>query len=101
VDDRRSIGGIIHVLRIGWRRKDGPPADGSSTPVCNRFNRWSHRSLWGRFFAALAAQAELPDGLKVDSTAGRTRRPAQGRKAGRESGPSCARLAVQPAKSMP
>jgi transposase len=101
VDDRRSIGGIIHVLRIGCRRKDGPPADGPSTPVCNRFNRWSHRSLWGRFFAALAAQAELPDDLNIDSTAGRTRHSAYGGNAGRRSGPTGARLAVQLSKSMP
>ena len=31
------------------------------TTTYNRFNRWSHRGLWGRIFATLAAQMELPD----------------------------------------
>ena len=60
VDDRRVISGIIHVLRVGCRWEDCPVVYGPSTTICNRFNRWSHRGLWGGIFATLAAQAELP-----------------------------------------
>ena len=40
VDDRRVISGIIHVLRVGCRCQDCPPAYGPSTTIYNRFNRW-------------------------------------------------------------
>lgn len=101
VDDRRVISGIIHVLRIGCRWEDCPPGYGPATTIYNRFNRWSHRGLWGRIFAALAAQAELPDDLSIDSTAVRAHRSAHGGKGGRKFRPSGARVAAQPPKSMP
>jgi transposase len=101
VDDRRVISGIIHVLRIGCRWEDCPPGYGPHTTIYNRFNRWSHRGLWGRIFAALAAQAELPDDLCIDSTAVRAHRSAHGGKGGRKFRPSGARVAVQPPKSTP
>jgi transposase len=39
VDDRRVISGIIHVLLIGCRWQDCPPAYGPPTTIYNRFNR--------------------------------------------------------------
>ncbi len=101
VDDRRVISGIIHVLRVGCRWEDCPSDYGPATTIYNRFNRWSHRGLWGRIFATLAAQAELPDDLSIDSTAVRAHRSAHGGKGGRKFRPSGARVAVQPPKSMP
>jgi transposase len=101
VDDRRVISGIIHVLRIGCRWEDCPPDYGPPTTIYNRFNRWSHRGLWGRIFAALAAQAELPGDLSIDSTAVRAHRSAHGGKGGRKFRPSGARVVVRPQKSMP
>lgn len=86
VDDRRVISGIIHVLRIGCRWEDCPPDYGPATTIYNRFNRWSRRGLWGRIFATLAAQAELPDDLSIDSTAVRAHRSAHGGKGGENSG---------------
>ena len=47
VDDRRVISGIIHALRSGCRRKDCPAVYGPPTTICNRFNRWSRKGLWG------------------------------------------------------
>ena len=84
VDDRRVISGIIHVLRIGCRWEDCPPSYGPPTTIYNRFNRWSHRGLWGSIFATLAAQAELPDDLSIDATAVRAHRSAHGGKGGRK-----------------
>ena len=77
-----------------------PPDYGPSTTIYNRFNRWSHRGLRGRIFATLAAQAELPDDLSIDSTAVRAHRSAHGGTGGRKFRPSGARVAVQPPKSM-
>lgn len=54
VDDRRVISGIIHVPRIGCRWEDCPSDYGPPTTVYNRFNRWSHRGLWGHTLALLA-----------------------------------------------
>lgn len=88
VDDRRVISGIIHVLRVGCRWEDCPPAYGPATTIYNRFNRWSHRGLWGRIFATLATQAELPDDLSIDSSAVRAHRSAHGGKGGRKFRPS-------------
>ena len=101
VDDRRVISGIIQVLRVGCRWENCPPAYGPSTTIYNRFNRWSHRGLWGHIFATLAAQAELPGDLSIDSTAVRAHRSAHGGKGGRKFRPSGARVVIQPPRFMP
>ncbi|MFV0515148.1 MAG: transposase [Jhaorihella sp.] len=101
VNDRRVISGIIHVLRVGCRWQDCPPGYGPATTIYNRFNRWSHRGLWTRIFAALSAQSELPDELSIDSTAVRAHRSAHGGKGGRKFRPSGARVAARPQKSTP
>ena len=100
VDDRRVISGIVHVLHTGCRWQDCPPEYGPPTTIYNRFNRWSHRGLRTRIFATLAAQAELPDDLSIDSTAMRAHRSAHGGKGGRKLRPSGARVAGRPRKSM-
>lgn len=53
VDDRRTISGIIHVIRAGCRWQDCPRDSGPATTVCNRFNRWSRRGFWRGMLAAL------------------------------------------------
>ncbi len=78
VDDRRVISGIIHVLKSGCRWKDCPAAYGPPTTICNRFNRWSWKGLWGWIFAELAAQAEIPEDLSIDGAAVRAHRSAHG-----------------------
>ena len=101
VDDRRVISGIIHVLRVGCRWQDCPADYGPATTIYNRFNRWSHRGLWTRIFATLAAQTDLPDDLSIDSTAVRAHRSAHGGKGGQKFRPSGARVAGRRPKSMP
>jgi transposase len=44
--NRWVISGIIHVLKVGCRWSDCPPAYGPSTTVYNRFNRWSKAGVW-------------------------------------------------------
>jgi len=99
VDDRRVISGIVHVLKSGCRWKDCPAVYGPSTTICNRFNRWSWRGLWGRIFAELVARADIPEDLGIDSTAVHAHRSAHGGKGGRKFRPSGARAVVRPPKS--
>ena len=60
VDDRRVISGIIHVLRIGCRWEDCPPAYGPATTIYNRFNRWSRLKDWRRVATRYDKLAQLP-----------------------------------------
>src|SRR5258706_4507539 len=52
-DDRRSISGIIHVLRLGCRWQDCPAEYGPSTTIYNRFHRWSRLVICSQYHDAL------------------------------------------------
>ena len=101
VDDRRVISGIIHVLKSGCRWKDCPREYGPPTTIYNRFNRWSRRGLWQKIFEELAALADLPQELSIDSTAVRAHRSAHGGKGGRKLRPSGARVVAPRRKYTP
>ena len=68
VDDRRVISGIITVIRYGLQWKDAPGGYGPRYTLYNRFVRWSRLGVFGRIFAALAAQPGVPEQLMIDST---------------------------------
>ena len=68
VDDRRVISGIIYVIRNGLMWKDAPRGYGPHKTLYNRFVRWSRMGVFERIFAALAAEAGIPEQLMVDST---------------------------------
>ncbi len=68
VDDRRVISGIIYVIRHGLQWKDVPRGYGPHKTLYNRFIRWSRLGVFSRIFAALAAEAGLPERLMIDST---------------------------------
>ena len=82
VDDRRVISGILHRYREGLRWRALPAEYGPRTTLFNRFNRWSQRGLWRELLAALAACAEPPDIVMVDSTSIHAHRSAAGAKGG-------------------
>lgn len=82
VDDRRVISGILHRYREGLRWRAIPAEYGPRTTLFNRFSRWSQRGLWQALLAALAACAEPPDVVMVDSTSVRAHRSAAGAKGG-------------------
>ena len=100
-DDRRIISGIVHRLREGCRWRALPDEYGPYTTVCNRYNRWSKRGIWQGIFAALAACAEPPAVVMIDSSAVRAHRSASGAKGGSKAKPSAARAAGARPKSMP
>ncbi len=101
VDDRSVISGIIHVLKSGCRWKDVPAAYGPPTTVYNRFNRWSHRGIWQRIFAALVAAAAIPEDFTIDSTHVKTHRSAADGKGGRKFKPPGDRVVAARPRSMP
>jgi len=88
VDDRRVISGIIHVLKVGCRWKDCPPAYGPPTTIYNRFNRWSRRRLWVDILEAVVARGIISKSAAIDSTYVKAHRSAHGGKGGRRLRPS-------------
>src|SRR5579875_552583 len=65
VDDRRVISGIIYVIRHGLQWKDAPRSYGPHKTLYNRFIRWSRLGVFARIFAALAAEADVPERLLI------------------------------------
>ena len=47
------IGGIVHVLRAGFRWRDCPEVYGTHTTIYNRLNRWSKADTWQTMLEAL------------------------------------------------
>ena len=68
VDDRRTISGIVHVIKSGCRWRDCPADYGPHTTVYNRFNRWSRRGFWRGMLAALAEAGWVAETAALDST---------------------------------
>lgn len=82
VDDRRVIGGIIHVLRSGGRWIDAPAAYGPRKTLYNRFVHWAAKGVWERAFHALAEAGGPPADLLLDSSTMKANRCAAGGKGG-------------------
>ena len=89
VDDRKTISGIMHVIRSGCRWRDCPAAYGPSTTVYNRFNRWSRRGFWRGMLATLAQAGWIAESALLDSTYIKAHRSAQGDKGGQSAGDRC------------
>jgi transposase len=90
VDDRRTISGMVHVIRTGCRWQDCPGDYGPATTVYNRFNRWSRRGFWRGMLTALAEAGWATDSASLDATYVKAHRSAHGGKGGlarRASGP--------------
>ncbi len=68
VDDRLVISGIIYVIRNGLMWKDAPRGYGPHKTLYNRLVSWSRMGVFERIFAALAAEACIPEQLMIDST---------------------------------
>ncbi len=86
VDDRRTISGIVHVIRSGCRWQDCPRAYGPPTTIYNRFNRWSRRGFWRGMLSALAEAGWVAESASLDSTYIKAHRSAHGGKGGEGAG---------------
>jgi transposase len=62
-DDRRTINGILWVLRSGARWKDLPPKYGSRSTCHRRLQEWQDQEVWEgiwlKLLSNLDAQAKL------------------------------------------
>lgn len=52
-DDRRTLNGILYVLRSGCRWEDMPRIYGSPVTCWRRFTRWEQDGVWERVWRAL------------------------------------------------
>ena len=68
VDDRKVIGGMVHVIRSGLMWRDAPACYGPHKTLCNRFVRWSRAGVFDRIFAAPAAESEATGTVSIDAT---------------------------------
>ncbi len=68
VDDRRVVSGVVYVIRNGLQWKDAPPGYGPHKTLYDRFIRWSRLGVSTPIFAALVAEAGVPERLMIDST---------------------------------
>jgi transposase/quinol monooxygenase YgiN len=59
-DDRRTLDGILYVLRNGCRWQDLPSAYGDPVTCWRRFVRWEADGTWERVWRALLALMDPP-----------------------------------------
>jgi transposase len=52
-DDRRTLNGILYVLRTGCRWKDLPERYGSSVTCWRRLDQWQMDGVWERVWRAV------------------------------------------------
>ncbi len=57
-DDRRTLDGILYVLRNGCRWRDLPPTYGDPVTCWRRFTRWEATGDWERIWRALLMALE-------------------------------------------
>lgn len=86
-DHRRTINGILWVLRTGAPWRDLPERYGPWSTVASRFYRWRKAGVWDRVFAAVQEQADAVGQVNwevhyVDSTIVRAHQHAAGAKGG-------------------
>ena len=55
-DDRRTINGLLWVLRTGARWKDVPPEYSSPVTCWRRLKRWQEHGVWPRILRVLLGQ---------------------------------------------
>ena len=54
-DDRKTLNGILHVLRTGCRWQDVPREYGSPSTCWRRLRTWEEDGTWERLWRALLA----------------------------------------------
>ena len=59
-DDRRTLDGILYVLRAGCRWSDLPANFGNSITCWRRFTQWESDGTWGKIWRALLDTLDAP-----------------------------------------
>src|SRR5215216_2043112 len=62
-DDRRTLNGILWVLRTGARWADLPRRYGASSTCHLRLQRWAREGVWDRVWRALLSRLDSQGGL--------------------------------------
>jgi transposase len=57
-DDRRTLNGILYVLRSGCAWADLPPEYGAATTCWRWFERWSADGTWEQIWQTLLSQLD-------------------------------------------
>lgn len=64
-DDRRTLDGILFVLKTGCRWKDMPQEYGSKTSCHRRLLAWQRKGVWARVLRVLLGQLGKRGRLKL------------------------------------
>jgi len=62
-DDRKTLNGILYVLKTGCAWEDLPREYGSDTTCWRRLNEWSEDGTWERIWRALLSQLDAEQKL--------------------------------------
>lgn len=62
-DDRRTLDGILYILRTGSRWQDLPRAYGSHVTCWRRFAEWQASEVWERIWQAFFDTLDVPERL--------------------------------------
>jgi transposase len=64
VDDRRTLNGVLYVLRTGCRWQDVPPEYGSSSTCWRRLKVWEEDGTWERIWHSLLTLLDEQDKIE-------------------------------------
>ena len=92
-DNRLFVDAVLWILRTGAPWRDLPAEFGNWNSVFQRFNRWSHNSVWERIFKTLADDPDF-EHIMIDATIVRAHQHAAGAKGGLKIRRSAARVAA-------
>ena len=92
-DNRRSLEGILWIVRTGAPWRDLPDAFGNWFTVWKRFRRWALKGVFEKVFKALSGEPDMEYAL-IDGTIVKVHRHGAGAKGGLKIRPSANRAAA-------
>jgi transposase len=92
-DNRRSLEGILWIVRTGAPWRDLPEYFGNWSTVWKRFRRWALKGVFEKVFKALSGEPDMEYAL-VDGTIVKVHRHGAGAKGGLKTRPSANRAAA-------
>jgi transposase len=92
-DNRRSLEGILWIVRTGAPWRDLPEYFGNWSTVWKRFRRWALKGVFEKVFKAVSGEPDMEYAL-VDGTIVKVHRHGAGAKGGLKTRPSANRAAA-------